>query len=91
MPRGRGATRPGRGSGARDRAHPRKKQSEAVGQHAMNVGWWGWKVKATDLGAMIEVVNEQNRRHHEPEGEVAARCFSDDKRQPSPAQATFLH
>jgi hypothetical protein len=76
MPRGRGATRPGRGSGARDRAHPRKKQSEAVGQHAMNVGWWGWKVKATDLGAIIEDVNEQNRRHHEPEGEVYKHILS---------------
>ena len=38
MPRGRGATRPGRGSGARDGANPRKK-SEVLGRHAVNVGW----------------------------------------------------
>lgn len=45
MPRDQGATRPGRGLGARDDAHPHQEKDKAIGQHAMNVGWQGPKVK----------------------------------------------
>lgn len=45
MPRDRGATRPGRGSVARDGAHPLKTKREALGQHTPNVGCRGRKVK----------------------------------------------
>jgi hypothetical protein len=48
MPRGRGATRPGRGSDARDGAHPVKRQKVAVVHaHATDVGLCGRKVKLT--------------------------------------------
>lgn len=48
MPRGRGATRPSRGSDARDGAHPVKRQKVAVVHaHATDVGLCGRKVKLT--------------------------------------------
>jgi hypothetical protein len=46
MPRGRGATRPGRGSDARDGAHPVNSQKVAVVHaHATDVGLRRSKVK----------------------------------------------
>ena len=45
MPRGRGATRPDRGSVSRDGIHPIEKNGEARRKHAAKVGVLGMKVK----------------------------------------------
>src|SRR6185312_3115254 len=45
MPRGRGATRPGRGSVSRDGANPIEENGEALREHAAKVGIPELKVK----------------------------------------------
>ena len=52
-PRGRGATRPGRGSVARDGAHPCNGQVGAFGHHDWNVGRRAGKVKRWTTGQRL--------------------------------------
>lgn len=60
MPRGRGATRPGRGSDARDGAHPGEREKAALSlAHGSHVGLLDRKVKLRIVAAQIAEKRQQ--------------------------------